>query len=97
MTRKRRTTIAAAVGLSIACLGSAGALTYDLNLNRTSPVASATSQPAAPIEAVRAALAAPASEVGSVLYVPTITIVGQGPPDSAMLREPRPVPEGASP
>ena len=91
---KRRAAIAVAAGLSIAGLGSAGVLGYELNLNRTLPVARATSQPAAPIGAVHAAIAAPESGLDSVLYVPTITIVGQRAHGAEVLREPRPVTEG---
>jgi hypothetical protein len=88
---KRRTAIAVGVGLWIGGLGSAVALTYDLT--RKLPLAGATSQPAAPINASGAALAVPVSGLPPVIYVPTITIVAQGPHRSAVVREPKPVKE----
>jgi hypothetical protein len=88
---KRRTAIAVGVGLWIGGLGSAGALTYDLS--RTLPLAGATSQPAAPISASGAAFAAPVSERQPVIYVPTITIVAQGPRRSAVVGDPKPAKE----
>jgi hypothetical protein len=85
---KRRTAIAVAAALWIGGLGSAVALAYDLN--RTLPLVGAKSQSAAPINDEHAARAAPASEVQPVLYVPTITIVGQAAHHSAVVGERRP-------
>jgi hypothetical protein len=88
---KRRTAIAVALGVWIGGLGSAAAVTYELN--RTLPLAGATSRPASPINAVHAPFATQGSEPESVLYIPTITIVGQAPHRPSALREPKPVTE----
>ncbi len=76
---KKRTAIAVTVAVWMAALGSAAALTYDLN--RTPHIAKAhlanvTSQTAFPSSAAPTALTQPAPEAQPVLYIPTITIVG---------------------
>jgi hypothetical protein len=71
---KKRTAVAVTLVVWIAALGSAAALTYDLN--STPKLASATAQPATPSIAAPAAVARPASKTQAVLVVPTITIVG---------------------
>jgi hypothetical protein len=75
----KRTAIAVTVSVWIAALGSATALAYDLN--RTPHLArphsaNVTSQFATPAPAAPTVFAPPAPEVQSVLYIPTITIVG---------------------
>ena len=86
---KRRTAIAVTVGVWVAALGSAAALTYDLN--RPLHLAGATSQLAVPINAEQAALAEPVLGLQPVLYIPTITVVGQMPRrPSDVTREPKP-------
>jgi hypothetical protein len=71
---KKRTSVAVAVGVWIAALGSAAALTYDLN--RTPRPASETSRPTTPSTAAPVAVVQRASEPQPILYIPTITIVG---------------------
>jgi len=84
---KRRTAIAVTVGVWVAALGSAAALTYDLN--RPMHLAGATAQLAVPIHAERAAVAESVLELQPVLYIPTITVVGQM-PHRPGVREPKP-------
>jgi hypothetical protein len=71
---KKRTAVAVTLGVWIAALGSAAALTYDLN--STPHFASVTAQPTTPSTAAPAAVARPAPETQPVLVVPTVTIVG---------------------
>jgi hypothetical protein len=78
MPMKKRTAIAVTVGVWIAAVGSAAALTYDLN--RTPQIAkphfaNAASHPVIPSSAAPVAFVQPALEQ-PVLYIPTITIVG---------------------
>jgi hypothetical protein len=78
MTRmKRRTALAVTIGVWVAALGSAAALTYALN--RPLHWVGTTSQLGARSGTARAASAEPVSELQSVLYMPTITVVGQAP------------------
>jgi len=85
---KRRTAIAVTVGVWVAGLGSAAALTYDLN--RPMHLAGARSPLAKPINAEQAAVAEPVLELQPVLYIPTITVVGQLPHGPGVTREPKP-------
>ena len=71
---RKRTAVAVTLVVWIAALGSAAALTYDLN--STPNLASATAQPTTPSAAAPVAVARPASKTQPVLVVPTITIVG---------------------
>ena len=75
---KKRTATAVTVGAWVAAVGSAAALTYDLN--RPLHGVSSTLQLAAPASAARAALTGPVSELQSVLVIPTVTIVGKAAP-----------------
>ena len=88
---KRRTAIVVGVGAWIAALGSAGALTYDLN--RALPLAGARSELAAPVDAAPAALVEPAPAEPPVLYVSTFTVVGEAPRRRVVTVKPKPVPE----
>lgn len=75
----KRTAIAVTVGLWIAALVSATALAYELNRtpHLAGPhMANVTSQFATPAPAARTVLAPTAPESQSVLYIPTVTIVG---------------------
>lgn len=75
---RKRTALAVTLGVWIAALGSAAALTYDLN--RTPHLTGVTSQPKMPMTAAPAAVVVPAaSELQPVLSIPTITIVGIDP------------------
>jgi hypothetical protein len=74
-TMKRRTVIAVTAGVWVAAVGSAAALTYDLN--RPLHWVDTTLLRTTPVYAVRAA--EPAAEMLSVLNIPTITIVGHAP------------------
>jgi hypothetical protein len=80
--------MAVTVGVWVAALGSAAALTYDLN--RPMHLAGARSQLAMPINAEQAAVAEPVLELRPVLYIPTITVVGQLPHGPGVTREPKP-------
>jgi hypothetical protein len=71
---RKRTAVAVTLGVWIAALGSAAALTYDLN--STPNFASVTAQPTTPSATAPVAVARPASKTQTVLVVPTITIVG---------------------
>jgi hypothetical protein len=85
MSKKNRIVIAVTVGVTLAGLGSAAALTYDLN--RPFYEARAHARLAVPIApedisggvAVSAAETVSAQAVQSVLYVPEITIVASAP------------------
>ncbi|HWW88580.1 MAG TPA: hypothetical protein VNZ26_33530 [Vicinamibacterales bacterium] len=85
---KRRTAIAVTVGVWVAAVGSAAALTYDLN--RPIHLPGATAQLAVPINAEQAPVAEPVLELQPVLYIPTITVVGQMPHRPGVTREPNP-------
>ena len=74
-TIKQLTATAVTAGVWIAAVGSAAALTYDLN--RTPHLASDAAPSAAPSHMAPALLAQPISESQPVLYVPAITIVGR--------------------
>jgi hypothetical protein len=74
-TTKPLNATAVTVGIWIAAVGSAAALTYDLN--RTSHLTSDAAQLAAPSHMAPALLAQPVSESQPELYVPSITIVGR--------------------
>ena len=74
-TMKRRAAIAVTAGVWVAAVGSAAALTYDLN--RPLHWADTTVLRTTPVYAARAA--EPATEMTSVLNIPTITIVGHLP------------------
>ncbi len=77
---KRRTAIAVAVGVWLAAVGSAAALTYDLNRPLRSAGATLEGAVAAPLVPVHAALSEPPSEPPvPVLYVSTPTIVRAAP------------------
>ena len=85
---KKRTAIAVTVGVWVAALGSAAALTYELN--RPLHLAGGTSESAAPIRSAEyAAVARPVQE-SPVLYVPTITVVGRAPSRPAVVRDRQP-------
>lgn len=86
-TLKNQAAIAVTVGVWVAALGSAAALTFDLNhaLRWVSP----PSQPAALTQAEYPAQAEPVSEMQSVLYIPEITIVGHAPRDPEAAQGPK--------
>jgi hypothetical protein len=72
---KKRTAIAVGVGMWVAAMGSAAALTRELNrplhwAGGTPNVAAPTSDTPAP------AVAQPAAELPPVIYVPAVTVVG---------------------
>jgi hypothetical protein len=71
------------VGVWVAALGSAAALTYDLNRplheNRATSQLVEPRLEGMPFDAPREAVAAPVSEPAPAPYVPTITIVGRTP------------------
>jgi hypothetical protein len=69
--------IALTLGVWVAALGSAGALTY--HLSRPLPSADATPGMAAPANLGHGLIAEQVSELSPVLYIPTITVVGQRP------------------
>jgi hypothetical protein len=71
---RNRTALAVTFGVWIAALGSAAALTYDLN--RTPHLTGVTSQPKMPTTTAPPVVVPAASELQPVLSVPTITIVG---------------------
>jgi hypothetical protein len=88
----KRTAIAVTVSVWIAALVSATALAYDLNRTphlATPHLANVTSQFATPAPVAPTVLAPPAPEVQSVLYIPTITIVGSM---RRSMDEPKPAP-----
>jgi hypothetical protein len=72
---KMRTAVAVALGGWVAALGSAALLTYDLNrpLHSGPHIAEVT----LPSEPLPDDLVEPAAEPEPVLYMPTVTIVGQ--------------------
>lgn len=88
---KRRTAIIVGVGAWIAALGSAGALTYDLN--RALPLAGPRSELAAQVNAAPTALVESAPAEPPVLYVSTFTVVGEPPRRRVVTVKPKPVPE----
>jgi hypothetical protein len=71
---RKRTAVAVTLGVWIAALGSAAALTYDLN--RAPNLASVTAQPTTPSAAAPVAVVRPTSNTQPVLVIPTFTIVG---------------------
>jgi hypothetical protein len=71
---KRQTAIAITFGVWIAALGSAAALAYDAT--RPVHLAGITLQPE-PQTDTESAVAAPASELQAVLYIPEATIVAK--------------------
>jgi hypothetical protein len=75
--------IAATLGVWIATVGSAAALTY--NLNRGPHESGATGPTSSPAPQAAVAAIQPAAPVQSVLYIPTITIVGHVPRPAAQL------------
>jgi hypothetical protein len=73
---KKRTALAVTLGVWVAALGSAAALTYDLNhapriAQHSAPEVNAITFPAAPI--------VPTAEPQPVLMIPTVTIVARAP------------------
>ena len=87
--------VALTLGVWVAALGSAAALTYDLN--RPLHEHRATSQlvesrlAEMPFDAPRQAVAAPVSEPAPALYIiPTITIVGRTPRRAVPVSDPKP-------
>jgi hypothetical protein len=88
---KTRTAIALSVGVWIAAFGAAAAITYELN--RPLRSARATSQLDEPVTIAHAAIAESRAELQTVLYVPTITLVGRAPHRSTVTRAPKPMTE----
>jgi hypothetical protein len=87
---KRRTVLALTVGVWLAAIGSATALTYELN-RPLSPSATSwtlTSSAVAPSD-LRNVTAPEGAQAQSVLYIPVITIVGQTPRREPLVREPK--------
>jgi hypothetical protein len=76
--KNRRTMMAVTLGVWVAALGSAGALTYDLG-RPLQPAAGAAWRLMEPVNANRAGIAEPVSDLSPVLYIPTITVIGQLP------------------
>jgi len=74
---KRGTALAVTLGVWVAALGSAAALTYDLN--RVPNVAQSPEPAVAVIAPRQAAPVKPAAEPQPVLTIPTVTIVAQAP------------------
>ena len=92
---KRRTVVALGMGVWLAAIGSATALTYELNrpLSPSVPSSSATSSTVtssavAPSD-LRRVTAPEGAEAQSVLYIPVITIVGETPRRAPIVREPK--------
>jgi hypothetical protein len=85
-TMKKRTVAVVTLGVWIAALGSAGALTYDAN--RPTQVGGGGSQVDAPSDTASGApfASAPEQELEPVLYMPDVTIVGKAPHARAGLR-----------
>jgi hypothetical protein len=73
--------IALTLGVWLAALGSAGALTYDLSR----PLLSADATPRLAATADHGAIGARVSDLSPVLYVPTITVVAQRPHRAAVV------------
>jgi hypothetical protein len=73
--KKKWTAIAVTVGVGIAAVSAAAALTYELN--RPLHLAGATSQLATPVSPAPAAFIQAVSGPAPMLYVPTITVVGR--------------------
>jgi len=69
--------MALTLGVWVAALGSAGALIYDLS--RPLPSADATPRVAEPANLGHDAIVEQVSELSPVLFIPTITVVGQRP------------------
>jgi hypothetical protein len=84
---KKRTAIAVTMGVWVAALGSAAALTYELN--RPLHWAGVMSQLVAPI---RNTAYGAVAELQPVIYVPTVTVVGTL-KDAARARGPKPTKE----
>jgi hypothetical protein len=86
-TLKNQAAIAVTVGVWVAALGLAAALTFELNhaLRWVSP----PSQPTALTQAECPAQVEPVSEAQAVLYIPAITIVGHAPRDPGAARGPK--------
>jgi hypothetical protein len=84
-TMKSRTAIAVTAGVWVAAVGSAAALTFDLN--RPLHWVGATSLRAAPVNAAQTA--EPVSEMQSVLNIPTITVLGHAPHHRVVARVPK--------
>ena len=80
---KRRTMIAVTLGVWFAALGSAGALTYDLS--RPLSLADATPRLAAAANLDHGAIGVQVPDLSPVLYIPTITVVGQRPHRAAVV------------
>jgi len=72
---KKRLAIAVTVGVWLAALGSAAALSY--HWNRASHLTSVAEPSAPPLSAAPASFSEPVSESQPVIYVPTLTIRGR--------------------
>lgn len=72
---KKRTAIAVTVGVWVASLGSAAALTYDLNRPLYYPVSTISQRTVPALDTRSGTVVEPVQEVQRVLYVPTVTIV----------------------
>jgi hypothetical protein len=78
MKMKKGTAIAVAVGGWVAALGSAAVLSYDLNRPLHSrPPAAQVAPPSRPEPTEATEPTEPTAQPEQVLYMPTITIVGQ--------------------
>ena len=85
---KKRTAIAVTMGVWVAAVGSAAALTYELN--RPVHWADANPRGVAPTGNTAHAVAQPVAELQPVIYVPAITVVGRVHPP-ALAHRPKPV------
>jgi hypothetical protein len=90
-SRKTRTAIAVSAGVWIAAFGAAAAITYELN--RPLHWAGATSKLDEPVTNAHAAIAESRADLQTVLYVPTITLVGRMAHRSAVTQAPKPITE----
>lgn len=86
-TKENRASIAVAVSVWLVASGSAAVVMYDVS--RSLPWVTRASQLETPSTTARAAEGEAISEAQSVLYIPTITIVGQTPPPPAVAVGPR--------
>jgi hypothetical protein len=85
---KKRMAVAVTVGVWMAALGSAAALTY--NANRPENIAGGGSQVDAPSDTAGAAAVESIPESEPVVYMQDVTIVGKAHSPSALTRRPKP-------
>jgi hypothetical protein len=86
---KKRTMATVTLGVWMAALGSAAALTY--NANRPERIAAGGAQVDAPSDMAGAGPIVPMAEPDPVVYMPDVSIVGKAHRPSASTREPKPI------